>query len=145
KVFKNYREFNESMNFTKSKVEEFDREVRFRQEQLKKQAAGQNAQAGAEESDRKKAMAEAVLNVDIAAKKKEFLLTESRVYFETSQAAEKVGTRLCQARDIGVVIRCQRDPFDPADRNSVLSGVNRPIIYSVVPDLTDDVIAELNR
>ena len=53
--------------------------------------------------------------------------------------------RICREREIGVVIRYTSDPMDTKDRSSVLQAVNRPVVYSAVPDLTADVIAALNK
>jgi len=77
--------------------------------------------------------------------RKEALSAEAKVYFDTYQRMNEIVTRICKARSIGLVIRATVDPIDGADRQSILQGVNRPVVYSNVPDLTDEVIAELDR
>ncbi len=77
--------------------------------------------------------------------KKEALSAETKSYAETYQRMNEIVTRICQARNIQLVIRATVYSVDSADRGSVLQGVNRQIVYSNVPDITDEVIAELNR
>jgi len=146
KVFKQYRSFNERMNHLKSKVEEFDREIVYRQEQLNKRTPMNSGPSQEVADDEKKAeYLKAAILVDVAAKKKEFLLLEARAYAEKLQSIENVVMQICRKRDIGIVVRTSGDAIVPSDRSSVLQAVNRPIVYSAVPDLTDDVISELNR
>ena len=146
KVFKQYRDFNERMIHLKNKIEEYDRDIRFRQEQInKKMPSDGDAQQGNEEAEKKAAYAKAAMTVEVAEKKKEFLAAEARIYADRYQSIENIVSQICKKRDVGIVVRATTDAVSPTDRNSVLQGVNRPVIYSAVPDLTDDVIAELNR
>ena len=78
-------------------------------------------------------------------KKEEPLPAVTKAYAETYQRMNEIVTRICKARNIGLVVRAKLDSMDPFDRPSVLEGVNKPVVYSAVPDLTDEVIAELNR
>ena len=68
-----------------------------------------------------------------------------RVYAETFQRIEDIVIRICKVKNIGLVIRAKLDPPDVTDKSSVLEWVNRPVMYSEVPDITDEVIAELDR
>ena len=70
---------------------------------------------------------------------------EALAYAETYRAIENAVQRICRERDIGVVIRATSDSMDSKDRSSVLQAVNRPVVYTAVPDLTADVIAALNK
>jgi Skp family chaperone for outer membrane proteins len=82
---------------------------------------------------------------EVKAKKADFLSDEALVYAETYREIENAVQSICRERDIGLVIRATTEPMDPKDRSSVLQGVNRPIVYTAVPDLTADVIAALNK
>ena len=75
----------------------------------------------------------------------ELAIAQIRVLGETYQRLDEIVIRICKARNIGLVIRAKLDSFDATDRSSMLEIVNRPVVYSAVPDLTDEVIAELNR
>ena len=72
-------------------------------------------------------------------------IAQIRVYGETYQRMDQIVTRICETKNIGLVIRAKLDSMDPSDRSNVLQGVNRPVVYSEVPDITDEVIDELDR
>jgi len=146
KAFKQDRDFNERLQHLKDKIDEYDREVRFRQAEIKKLTSQEvTSQATNNEAAKKAAYMNAMLQVDIATKKEEFLVAEARLYAERYQSLERAVAQICRRRDIGVVIRTSTEPLNPADREAVLQAVNRPIVYSSAPDLTDDAIAALNR
>jgi Skp family chaperone for outer membrane proteins len=145
KVFKQAREFNAQMNRMKVEIETFDRDIRGRQadiEKLRPRTTG-SAPSSGEETERA-AKLTADLQAEINAKRQVFLAEEARVYADTYKAIQDVVDRICRTRDVGVLLRYTSDPIDPADRNSVLQGVNRPVVYSAVPDLTKDIVAALN-
>ena len=77
--------------------------------------------------------------------KKVALSAETKLYAETYQRLDEIVTRICKARNIGLVIRANLDSADISDRSSLLQGVNKPVVHSAVPDLTDEVIAKLDR
>ncbi len=84
-------------------------------------------------------------NLSIPANRKEDLSVETKAYFDTYHRMDEIVTRICKARSIGFVIRATVDPIDGTNRQSILQGFNRLVVYSEVPDLTDEVIAELDR
>jgi Skp family chaperone for outer membrane proteins len=145
KVFKQARDFNAQMNRMKIEIETFDRTIRGRQAELEKlRPKGSGSAPSSGEATEKAAKMAADLQAEVAAKRQSFLVEEARVYADTYKTIQDVVDQICQARDVGVLLRFSSDPIDPADRSSVLQGVNRPVVYSAVPDLTADVIAALN-
>jgi Skp family chaperone for outer membrane proteins len=145
RVFKNCREFQQKMDRIKAEIAEYDRAIRTRKaefDQLLPKNTGSAPPSG--EAAEKAAKLQADLTAEMAAKRQAFLAAEAGAYAEVYAQIEKVTDQICHARDVGVVLRFNSDPLDPADRNSVLQGVNRAVIYSAVPDLTDDVLAALN-
>lgn len=78
-------------------------------------------------------------------KKEKPLPAETKAYAETYQRMDEIVTRICKARNIGLVIRATVYSVDAADNASMLQWVNKQIVYSNVPDITDEVIAELDR
>jgi hypothetical protein len=117
KVFKHANEFNRQMSRLKEEIDEVDRQLS------------------------RKAMDES----QAAAKRQVFLKRESTIYADTYASVEKIVARISKGKNIRVVLRIETSPLDPSDRNSVLRGLNRPIVYFAAPDLTDDVIAEVNH
>jgi len=126
KIFKEAGEFNKKMQNIKLGIADFDRDIKARL---------------AEQSDQ----SPPGLKAEIEAKKASFLTEESLLYADTYREIENAVQRICRERDIGLVIRSTSDSMDPKDRSSVLQAVNRPVVYTAVPDLTADVIAALNK
>jgi Skp family chaperone for outer membrane proteins len=143
-VFKKFRDFNAEMNRIKVEIGEFEREVRASQSDIKR-LADEGSSEGSGKSAEELEKLSADLAAKIGAKRQEFLADESRVYFDAYERVAKVVERLAAERDIGVVFRQSREPMKRDDRESVLKGVNRAVIHSTVPDLTDDVLADLNQ
>ena len=126
KVFKEARGFNQKMQSMKLEIADFDRNVKARR---------------GEPTD----PIPADLEDEVKAKKAAFLSDEAQVYAETYRQIENTVQKICRDRDIGIVIRFTNDSLDPNNRGSVLQAVNRPVVYTGVPDLTADVIAALNK
>jgi hypothetical protein len=146
KVFKQSRDFNDEMNRIKREIEEFEKTIRAKQAEIEKLTPKQDVSAQADGLDALKlAQLNALMQVEIAAKRADFLKVEAQAYFKCYQEIEKLVAAKSRERDIGVVLRFNSDEMNPADRNSVLQGVNRAIVYSAIPDLTDEVIKSLNR
>jgi hypothetical protein len=145
-VFKDDRTFQQKMAEIKSRIEEFERYVRERQAEIAKLAPEGSSEGSGEASEAAKRAAamDVALKVEIGAKKLAFLAEEAVTYHERYQAIERAVAGVCETREIDLVLRFNSAKIDPADRASVLQGVNRAIVYSSVPDVTDDVVAALN-
>jgi hypothetical protein len=126
KVFKEVRPFNDKMQHMKIEVADYDRNVRARRSEHSDQLSPG-------------------LKAEVEAKKATFLSDEALVYANTYREIEKVVESICRERDIGIVIRFSSDPMNSNDRTSVLQAVNRPVVYTAVPDLTADVVTALNK
>lgn len=146
KVFKGCREFNKKMEQMKVEIEQFEKEIRERTKAFGNgTTAEQSNTPPASASQAQEQAGKKVIEAAIIVKKQEFLQNEAVVYAEIYAEVEKAVMKISKARDIGIVIRTQNDEIKASDRASVLQGVQRQVIYSAVPDLTDEVIAELNR
>lgn len=135
RVFKDHRRFNERMAGIKAAIEVFERDVQSRKEEI---AAIKIDQA------EKAARLEAELTDEIALKRKEFLTQEAHLYFETYTEIEACAAKVCDERDIGLLLRYSGDEINKDDRASVLQGVNRAVVHRRVPDLTSDVLGIAN-
>ena len=85
------------------------------------------------------------LQVQVGLKRKEFLEQEARVYFHVYRDIEQVVAQFAQRYRIDLVLRFNGDPMKEDDRASVLQGVNRAIVYQNGRDITQSILAELNR
>jgi Skp family chaperone for outer membrane proteins len=144
KVFQEGKQFNAQMGEIKRQIEAFETEIRGRQADMLKLAQNSGSSPSSDSNSAQLDEQSKKLQADVAAKKAEFLQAEARVYFEQYQRIGKVVAQLAQTRGIGTVLRTNGDKMDGNDRNSVLQGVNRAIVYNVAPDLTAEVIATLN-
>jgi hypothetical protein len=73
-------------------------------------------------------------------------IESTRLYAETYQRLVEIVTRICKAKNIGLAIRAKLESNGIiVEGSSVLQLSDRPVVYSDVPDLTDEVIAELDR
>jgi Skp family chaperone for outer membrane proteins len=147
RIFKEDRAFLAKMADVKVRIDEFEKYVRERQAEIAKLApAGSSEGSGeASEAAKRAAALDTALKAEIGAKRQAFLAEEAVVYHERYQAVERAVAKVCDERGIDLVLRFSSDKMDPADRASVLQGVNRAIVYSRVPDLTTGVLDILNE
>lgn len=143
KAFKQYDEFNAGMNGIKAEVDAFEKEIRAEQAEIQRLAEAGSAQGSGKTAEELKKI-QADLQAKIAAKRQRFLADEAQLYFDSYERISEVVEQIAGEREIGIVLRHNSEPLNPADRASVLQGVNRAVIHSNVPDLTKDVLAVLN-
>jgi hypothetical protein len=86
------------------------------------------------------------LQLKIAMQKKQFMEEEGRVYYTVSQEIDDAVKMLAQKFNLVLVLRFSGDAPDPNDRNDILRGINKPIVYHHPQmDITPFVLQELNR
>ena len=149
KIFQNHDGFKRAMEGMKEEVKQYEETLRARHQALakKKEELAGFRPGTREYVTRERAIADetAKLSVDTQLKKKEFLEREARVYYriyeEVTRAIQEYATR----SGISLVLRYNGQKMNPEDRNSVLAGVNRAIVYQNNLDITADIIDRLNR
>jgi Skp family chaperone for outer membrane proteins len=144
RAFKEGKAYNDKIENVKDEIEAFEREVR--RKQLELTAAGPLPRDTTPSSgvDGERVEEANKLQADVVLKKQEFLNKEAKIYFDCYKSIEDAVQRVARERDIGVVIRHNAEGMDPANRASVLREVNRTVVYAAVPDITNDVLTELN-
>ena len=91
------------------------------------------------------AKAQGEFNVEAQLQKKDFMDREAAIYHEVFGQIEQVVALFAQEHGIAVVHRFDGDPVDSGDRNQVLRGITKPLVYydrSI--DITPDVLRLLN-
>jgi len=91
------------------------------------------------------AKAQGEFNVTAQLQKKDFMDREASVYHDVFGEIEQAVARFAQEHGIAVVHRFDGDPVDSGDRNQVLRGITKPLVYydrSI--DITPDVLRLLN-
>lgn len=91
------------------------------------------------------AKAQGDFNVDAQLQKKEFMEREAKVYLSVYSEVEKAVEQFAREHRIAIVHRFDGDPIDNSDRNQILRGITKPIVY-LEPgiDITPDVLKMLN-
>lgn len=148
-LFKNHVRFNAQRNDLKKDLDAFDAYVRAEQQKLntKREALQQFNPSTAEykRAEEELAHLQSDLQVKIGLKRKEFLEQEARIYYNTYKEVEQAVAAFAQRYRIGLVLRYSSDEIKPDDPNSVMQGVTRPVVYQDRLDITEHILAELNR
>ena len=84
-------------------------------------------------------------NVNAQLSKKDFMDREAKVYLQVYTEVEKAVEQFAREHRIAIVHRFDGDPVDNSDRNQILRGITKPIVY-LEPgiDITPDVLKMLN-
>jgi Skp family chaperone for outer membrane proteins len=91
------------------------------------------------------AKAQGEFNVTAQLQKKDFMDREAAVYHEVFGEIEKAVAQFAREHGIAVVHRFDGDPVDSGDRNQVLRGITKPLVYyDPTIDITPDVLRMLN-
>jgi len=149
KIFKGHHRFNQMMADIKKDIEDFDAYVKNETGKLKSMGeALQQYRAGSLEYKQKEEEAARLtsdLQVKVGLKKKELLEQEARVYFNVYRELEQKVAVFAQRNRITMVLRFNSDDMKEDDRNSVLQGVNRAVVYYHPQlDVTNMLLLELN-
>ena len=91
------------------------------------------------------AKAQGDFSVSAQLQKKEFMDQEAKVYLQVYSEVEKAVEQFAREHRIAIVHRFDGDPVDTADRNQILRGITKPIVY-IEPgiDITPDIAKMLN-
>jgi hypothetical protein len=85
------------------------------------------------------------MQVEMTMKKKEFMEKEAKVYYSAYMDAIQQVSDFASRHNIGLVLRFNGEEIDPKERNSVLQGVNRAVVYQRNLNITEAIVQELNR
>jgi len=147
-IFKNHGRFNARMNDIKKDVEAFDAQIRTEQQNLQTKMEGLKSFGPSSPEYRNLevecARADADLRVKAGLKKKEFLEREARVYYDVYKEIESTVAVFCQRYGIDLVLRFNGEDMKPDDRNSVLQGVNKAVVFQRGRDITQTILTALN-
>lgn len=92
------------------------------------------------------ALGQGQVQADLALKRKEFLEREAKVYYATYMQVKKEIQTFSEANRIGLVLRYSSEKMDPSNRQSVMQGVNQPIVYNQGNlDITRYIVERLVR
>jgi Skp family chaperone for outer membrane proteins len=147
-IFKHHVRFKEAQDAMKKEVETYEESIRVERENITKMA--EQLKAYAPESPDYTRLEEAIaertskLQLDTARARKDFLSREAKLYYDTYQEVSNHVAQFAQEHGINLVLRFSSEPIEPDDRNSVLQGINRAVVYQNQLNITTHVLQKIN-
>jgi Skp family chaperone for outer membrane proteins len=148
-VFDKHARFQAEMEAMKNEVKAYEQVLRTAQaelqaamEKLKQYQPGSDLYKKGEEDLARKSNE---LKLQSALKRKEFLEREAEAYFRVYREVESVVGAFAQRNGITLVLRYSAQEINSKDRESVLRGINRPVVYrQPYLDITETILSHLN-
>lgn len=134
KVFEAHPGFKQSMDKLKQDVQAVENQMRQRRQQLEsirermKQFETGSPEYKDLESQYLKIQADG--QIEATQKKKEFIEREASVYYTVYKEIEAEVSTFARVNRISMVVRFNSSEIDPKDQQSILEGVNRPLVFS---------------
>jgi Skp family chaperone for outer membrane proteins len=89
---------------------------------------------------------DAQLRVDATLSQNKFVQLEATIHYEVYQEIMQATDYFCRENNIDVVLRFNRDKTDPQRPDSILSLINRQVVWTNQGiDVTEHVLRDLNR
>lgn len=143
-VYKSNEQFATRMASLKQEIAEFSAYLQNRQSVLEELRSLLNAlEQGTEThqaTSKQLARESAELKVEVELKKSELKRKEAMCYAATYEEIQESLTRMVRARGIGLVVRFDSQPINSDDQKSILSGLNRTVVFQNEVDITGDFI-----
>ena len=83
--------------------------------------------------------------LDVRRRQQEVFQKEAGIYYDSYAELEKTVALFAQRNKIGIVLKFNRDPIKRDDRNSVMQGLARPVVYHYGLDISTYILSELNK
>ncbi len=148
-IFKNFTRFKQSIDDIKKDIDSYKQYVDEQQKKLRAEADKLELyKPGTKEyKDVEESIARLKLEVQLesAKRQKEFMEREAQVYFNAYREVEAVVSDFAQRNRIGLVLRYNGEEMDPSQRDSIMQGINRIVVYQDRLDITSMVLDLLNR
>jgi Skp family chaperone for outer membrane proteins len=148
-IFKNFVRFKQSIDDIKKDIDDYKNIVNDQQRQLRDEAAklelykpGTKEYKDVEENVARMKM---TFSLDSAKRQKDFMEREAQVYFTAYREVEKVVADFAQRNRIGLVLRYSAEEMDPSQRDSIMQGINRIVVYQDRLNITEMILEQLNR
>ncbi len=148
-VFKQYDAFLDQQKEMRLDVAKFDKQFRQQKDEIEV-LAKQLAQLAPrtqpfENLERQVNELRATLQVDVTLRRKRILEREGRLYAKTYSEVQAEVAQVARKRTIRLVVRYDSAPIDQENRDSILKGMNRFVVFQDKIDITEEVIERLNR
>ena len=148
KVFKDNTSFGDKMAALKAEAERLKGQVTAEQDRIKVEVMKlRDLKPGPERNKREADLEQQHTHLRTTTRQaeSELLSQEARVYFDTYREMQAVVEAIAQANGLSLVLRFDSESIDPNNRNEVIKGVNRAVVFHRELDLTKLVSEELNK
>jgi len=148
-IFKNARRFKMTMEDLKKGDEKFQEEITVRRDNIN--ADIQELQRRQRSDPTYKRMEEDIagaqtkLRLDVARAQKERVEKEAKVYFNAYREVEDQINKFASRYGIDLVLRFNSEKMDPAKPETVLSGINRFVVFQRQLNITGHILDEMNK
>ena len=149
KVFKEHPRFKQAMEAMRQEVKAFEGKLQVRGQEIQKiQAQMKTFQPGSAEyksHEEQILQIQAAGQVEAAKQKKAFLEKEAKIYYSVYNEVVNEVAEFAKQNGIAIVVRFNSEPIDPNNRQSVLEGVNRAVVYQSQSNITNAILNRLIR
>jgi len=143
-IFKRHKRFNAVMQVLQTKMQACAQNTAAADAQVKiLQARFEQTTDKVEKDKLEEQLAKLTTETQLASKvaQRDLGEEEAKNYYDTYMQIQHATKKYCQAHGIRAVFRFSRDPMKPDDRNSVMQGLNKAVVYlDDGSDITDDIL-----
>ena len=148
-IFNNHYRFKGQMKALETEALEVQGEMQARQKQLQALKDGlKELRPGTpdfQKAEEKFANEMTEFQLQNSRKQQEVTQKEAVIYYEAYNELEKTVAYFAQKNRIGIVIKFDREPIKPDDGVSIRRGLARSVIYQSGLDISNFILAELNK
>ena len=147
KVFKENASFDAKVKAIKTEADRFKAQLIAEQDRLKQEVIQIRGMEPGPQRNQREADIEqqhAKLRTTARQTEAELLSREARVYYETYQEMQSVVEGMAKEYGLSLVLRFDSESIDPNNREEVITGVNRAVVFHRQLDLTGLVSKALN-
>jgi len=132
-IFKNHERFKAALNQLKNEADAMDVSMKKEEAQLRNLTMGlQKLNPGSAEykqMEEKIAREKTDWTIKVQQQGREYLMREAKMYNDTYKEIEDEVNYFCQANGVLLVLRFIGDPVEEGNPNSVLSNINKPVVW----------------
>lgn len=148
-IFKNHASFRKQMDGMKGEMQQIEQSLEGeRKKILAKEEEKNSYKPGSPEfkkADDDSATLKAQFQLNMQRLRKDFMEKEAKAYYATYKEVSQAISYYAKQKNIGLVLRFNGEPADPAQREAILRDINKPVQFQNQIDITPDVLAMVNR
>lgn len=147
KVFKENASFDAKVNAIKAEADQLKLQITAEQDRIKAEVMKLRGMEAGPKRNQMEADLEQQhtrLRTTTRQSESELLNREARVYFDTYREMQEVVEAAAKEYGLSLVLRFDSESIDPNNRNEVIQGVNRAVVFHRQLDLTSLISKQLN-